>query len=41
LSAALSNSGWTPLFEVVASALILIGFAGLFMPKIRKMRGGL
>lgn len=41
LWAALANTVWTPLFEGVASLLILIGFAGLFMPKLKKMRGGL
>ena len=41
LWAALSNSAWTPLTEGVAAFLILIGFAGLFIPKLRKMRGGL
>lgn len=41
LSAALSNSAWTPVAEGVATALILIGFAGLFIPKLKKMRGGL
>jgi hypothetical protein len=41
--AALSNSAWTwtPLAEGVATVLILIGFAGLFVPKLKKMRGGL
>jgi hypothetical protein len=39
--AALSNSAWTPLAEGVVTALILIGFAGLFIPKLKKMRGGL
>jgi len=39
--AALSNSAWTPLVEGVAAILILLGFAGLFLPKLKKMRGGL
>jgi len=41
LWAALSNSAWTPVAEAIATALILIGFAGLFIPKLKKMRGGL
>ncbi len=39
--AALSNSAWTSVAEGIASALILIGCAGMFIPKLKKMRGGL
>ena len=41
LWAALSNAAWTPLIEGVATVLILVGFAALFVPKLKKTRGGL
>jgi len=41
LWAALAHSAWTPVAEGVATVLILVGFAGLFIPKLKKMRGGL
>jgi hypothetical protein len=41
LWAVLSRPAWTPVAEGVATVLILIGFAGLFIPKLKRMRGGL
>lgn len=38
---ALANPTWTPLVEVAATVLILLGFAGIVIPRFRKYRGGM
>jgi hypothetical protein len=41
LWAALANPPWRPLAEAAATILILLGFAGIVIPRLRKYRGGL
>ncbi len=36
-----ANSTWRPLAEAAATALVLLGFAGIVIPRLRKYRGGL
>jgi hypothetical protein len=38
LWAALSTPAWMPVAEGVATVLILLGLAGLLLPKLRKSR---
>jgi hypothetical protein len=38
---ALADPTWRPLAEAAAGVLILVGFAGIVIPKLRKYRGGL
>jgi len=38
---ALANPTWTPFFEAAATVLVLVGFAGIVIPRLRKYRGGL
>jgi glucose-6-phosphate-specific signal transduction histidine kinase len=38
---ALANPPWRPLGEAAAGVLILVGFAGIVIPRLRKYRGGL
>jgi len=41
LGVALANPTWKPFVEAAAAVLILVGFAGIAIPKLRKYRGGL
>jgi hypothetical protein len=38
---ALANPPWRPLAEAAAGVLILVGLAGIVIPRLRKYRGGL
>jgi hypothetical protein len=37
----LANPTWSPLAEIAATVLVLVGFGGIVMPRLKKYRGGL